>query len=268
MTIPFADWTVPAELPEGLQYLKGQQEIGHGDNGYHHWQLLAVFSRDVRLTVVKETFCNSAHAEPSRSAAADAYVWKEDTRVAGSQFELGRRAVKRNNATDWAAVRRNAVAGNLQDIPDDIYVRYYGTLCRIAADHQQPTAIERTTFVFWGLTGTGKTRDAWALAGQDAYAKDPNSKFWEGYRGQQHVIIDEFRGSINISHILRWLDRYPVHVEVKGSSRPLMATTFWITSNIHPRDWYPDLDNETKAALERRLICLEYPLLERGCDHE
>lgn len=268
LTIPFADWAVPENLPEGIQYIKGQQEIGHGENQYHHWQLLAVFRRDVRLTEVKRSFCDSAHAEPSRSAAADAYVWKEDTRVPDSQFELGRKALKRNNTADWDAVREHAKAGRLDEIPADIYVRYYGSLCRIAADNQQPVAIERRAYVFWGPTGTGKSRDAWALAGPGSYGKDPRTKFWEGYRGHQHVVVDEFRGGIDIAHVLRWLDRYPVNVEVKGSSRPLAATTFWFTSNIHPSAWYPDLDPQTFAALERRLIILSYPLSESTVDME
>jgi len=33
----------------------------------------------------------------------------------------------------------------------------------------------------------------------------------------------------------------------------LNAETIYITSNLHPNDWYPDLDDETKAALLRRL---------------
>jgi len=35
----------------------------------------------------------------------------------------------------------------------------------------------------------------------------------DGYRGQEHVVFDEFRGGIDISHVLRWFDRYPVIVE-------------------------------------------------------
>lgn len=77
-------------------------------------------------------------------------------------------------------------------------------------------------------------------------------------QGEQHVIIDEFRGGIDISHLLRWLDRYPVRVEVKGSSRPLVASKFWITSNLDPNWWYPDIDAETKSALMRRLEIIEF----------
>lgn len=131
--------------------------------------------------------------------------------------------------------------------------RHYNSLKRIAVDHMVPVGIERRVEVFWGTTGVGKSRRAWDEAGLDAYPKDPRSKFWDGYRGQEHVVIDEFRGGIDIAHMLRWLDRYPVIVEVKGSSVVLKATRIWITSNIPPEQWYPDLDEETKAALLRRL---------------
>lgn len=107
--------------------------------------------------------------------------------------------------------------------------------------------------VFWGKTGTGKSQRAWAEAGMAAYGKDPRTKWWCGYRGEEHVIIDEFRGDIDIAHMLRWLDRYPVRVEQKGSSRPLACTKIWITSNLDPRQWYPLVDEDTREAFLRRL---------------
>jgi len=54
-------------------------------------------------------------------------------------------------------------------------------------------------------------------------------------------------------------DRYPCNVELKGSSRVLVATNFWITSNLHPDQWYPDLDEATKLALKRRLVIVHMP---------
>jgi len=53
--------------------------------------------------------------------------------------------------------------------------------------------------------------------------------------------------------MLRWLDRYPVLVEIKGSSEVLKAKNIWITSNMPPEDWYPTIDEPTRAALLRRL---------------
>jgi len=90
-------------------------------------------------------------------------------------------------------------------------------------------------------------------AGMDSYPKDPNTKFWCGYVDQEHVVIDEFRGRIDISHLLRWLDRYPVNVELKGSSIPLRAKTIWVTSNLNVDEWYPEVDSQTLDALKRRI---------------
>lgn len=146
----------------------------------------------------------------------------------------------------------------MADIPSDVYIRYYGNLHKIRSDSQKPDFRSVTVNVFWGPTGTGKSHQAWERAGPDAYSKDPRSKFWCGYKDQSIVIIDEFRGAIDISHLLRWFDRYPVRVETKGSSRVLTANTFYVTSNLHPRDWFSDLDQETYKALERRLTITNF----------
>lgn len=255
LTIPHADFL--PYLPPNCAYIAGQLESGT-TGGYLHWQLLVAFATKVRLAAVKKTFGTSCHAELSRSSAARDYVWKDDTAIIGTRFELGEFKLRRNNSKDWDAVKRMAIAGNLEDIPADIYVRSYNNLKRIATDHLQPIGIQREVVVFWGRTGTGKSRRAWDEAGFQAYPKDPRTKFWDGYRGQKHVVMDEFRGGIDIAHLLRWFDRYPVIVEIKGSSVVLSAVKIWITSNLSPDDWYPDCDPETKAALRRRLTVTHF----------
>nr|QXN75705.1 MAG: replication associated protein [Virus sp.] len=256
LTIPHADF-VPY-LPPTVNHIVGQLE--RGDSGYLHWQIVVSFARKLRLGGVKSIFGDSCHAEPTRSAAAREYVHKEDTRVGGTRFELGTLPMRRGESCDWEAVRNNAKRGRLDDIPGDVYCRLYGNLKRIAVDHMAPIGLERTVNVYWGATGTGKSRRAWNEAGMDAFPKDPRTKFWDGYRNHRHVVIDEFRGGIDVAHLLRWFDRYPVVVEVKGSSVVLAATNIWITSNLDPRQWYPDLDQETLAALLRRLTITEFAL--------
>lgn len=41
-------------------------------------------------------------------------------------------------------------------------------------------------------------------------------KWMDGYYGQPLVIVDEFRGGVPPSRILRLVDRYPFQAEVKG----------------------------------------------------
>lgn len=254
-TIPDPNRSWTPQLPPNVAYIKGQLEQGEG--GLVHWQVFFTFAGKKSLHQVRGAWAPLVgHWELTRSAAAEDYVWKEDTRI-GEPFEFGQRAFRRNSAPDWALVKQNAELGNFDDIPPDLCIRYYGNLLKICSASLQPVGMVRSCTVLWGPTGTGKSHRAWEEAGLEAYSKDPRTKFWDGYSGQGTVVLDEFRGSIDISHLLRWLDKYPVRVEVKGSSIPLSATRFYITSNLHPVGWFPDLDATTYAALERRLEIIE-----------
>jgi len=255
-TLPHESFT-PYPVPN-TKWIRGQLE--QGESGYLHWQVLVAFSRKRSLSQVTEVFGSNTHWELSRSEAAAEYVWKEATRVQGTQFEFGAKPIQRSNPDEWDRIWESAVQGDLMAIPASIRVQNYRTLRDIKADYSQPIGMERTCHVFWGPTGTGKSRRAWDEAGLDAYPKDPRTKFWCGYRDQRTVVIDEFRGGIDISHMLRWLDRYPVIVEIKGSSVILRAEILYITSNVDPRLWYPDLDPDTLEALLRRLNIVYFPI--------
>lgn len=255
LTVPHHEFT--PFLPPTVCFIRGQLERG-GETGYLHWQILLITDRKVSRSTIKRLLGNSVHAELSRSSAADEYVWKQDTRVEGTQFELGVRPHRRNSKESWARIWELAKAGDYEQIDAQIRVQHYRTFRTIRADYAEPVGMVRSVHVFWGRTGTGKSRRAWDEAGMGAYPKDPRTKWWDGYRGQRNVVIDEFRGSIDIAHMLRWLDRYPVLVEIKGASVPLCVETIWITSNKDPRQWYPEVDAETLDALLRRLQIVHF----------
>lgn len=256
------DWLWGDECECGYAQCSVHNELAPGPDGpctctkkagFRHWQLVVGFKRKLRLGGVKSFFGERAHCEPTISKKAIDYVHKDETAIPETRFTLGKLSVSRGRSQDWDQIRDDCKAGRLDDIPGDIYVRHYGNVKRIATDHMRPDPIERSIHVYWGTTGVGKSRRAWDEAGFEAFPKDPRTKFWDGYSGQEHVVIDEFRGGIDIAHILRWFDRYPVVVEVKGSSVVLKAKKIWITSNLPPDQWYPDLDDATKEALFRRL---------------
>lgn len=190
-TIPADDHWIP-RVDEKCKYIKGQCEVGEG--GFRHWQVLLVFSTQVRLPQCKLYAGERAHVEPTRSPAAEDYVWKEQSRVEGSQFELGVQPFRRNDPVDWGRIREAAKDGRVDDIPDQVFVQNYQSIKRIEKDYMSAEGMERKIWFFYGVSGAGKSRRAWQEAGDDAYPKDPNSKFWDGYRGQENVVIDEFRG--------------------------------------------------------------------------
>ena len=257
LTLPAKQYVFsPNCLPDGIAFMRGQLELSN-DTELLHWQFVVYTVRKQRLSFVNRIY-KSAHVEVSRSSAVDQYVWKEDTRVEDTCFEIGLRPMRRNVSTDWDSIWNDAKNGKILDIPADVRIRCYSTLRRIEKDFMEPLPIEKQVDVYWGSTGTGKSRRAWSEAGFTAFPKDPNTKFWDGYNGHEFVVIDEYRGNISISNLLRWFDRYPVCVEVKGGAIVFRATRIWITSNLHPRDWYPTLDSETYQALERRLAITHF----------
>lgn len=254
IVIPFAKWSIPQTWSDDIQYICGQQEIGEG--GYHHWQIMCAFKTKKRLKAAKSYFCNEANLRLTKSEAADAYCWKEETRVEGTQFEHGKRAFQRNKKSDWDLIKADAQSGNFDNIPADIYMRYYGNITRIAKDHARPEfrhGIE--CHVYWGSTGTGKSHRAFQEA-PGAYIKNPNIKWWDGYQGESNVIVDEFSGLIDITYLLRWIDHYPCMVEVKGGAICLKCIKFIFTSNLHPDDWYPNAKPAHKQALLRRITSI------------
>jgi len=255
LTIPSDAWCPPTELGQLhplLRYVKGQKELGEG--GFIHWQVVCQSRKKCTITALKQCFCNEAHVEFTRSAAADQYVWKEDTRVADSQFEVGSKSLKRNSSADWDSVWDFAKAGDLLSIPADIRIRSYHTLKRIRKDYDTaPFRPNIQVYVFTGVSGSGKSHRMFQEAGPDYYIKSSTTKWWDGYRGESNVIIDEFRGQIAVEHLLKWCDKYPTFVEEKGGQQALKAERIWISSNKPIEEWYPDIDCLTLAALKRRV---------------
>jgi hypothetical protein len=73
--------------------------------------------------------------------------------------------------------------------------------------------------------------------------------FFDGYDGQEDVVVDEFYGWIPYDLLCRMCDRYPLLVDTKGGAVQFCPKRIWITSNKKPEDWYK-LD---MSAMFRRL---------------
>lgn len=111
---------------------------------------------------------------------------------------------------------------------------------------------QQEVYLFWGIPGSGKSHAAFEQAGVDAYEKVPTTKFWDGYTGQENIVIDDFCGDIGVTHLKRWLDKYPCKVECKFGCIPLTTKRWFITSNVPLEDWWPSIAQIHKDAIRRR----------------
>ncbi|QCW23680.1 MAG: replication-associated protein [Circoviridae sp.] len=86
------------------------------------------------------------------------------------------------------------------------YIKKYGS------EKREPPQV----YWLYGPTGSGKTRYAVDHCG-DKYWISHDEKWFDGYDGQENVILDDVRASsYKFNWLLRLLDRYPLQVPVKG----------------------------------------------------
>lgn len=118
-----------------------------------------------------------------------------------------------------------------------------------------------TVSVYYGDAGTGKTRRALETCekiGLSFYmvnSPQGGSIWYDGYVGQQAIIIDDFYGWIKPHDLYRLLDRYPLQLPIKGSHVWAQYSHVFITSNTEPLEWYKQevKDRLDLNALARRL---------------
>ena len=147
------------------------------------------------------------------------------------------------------------------------WVRYHAAFDRYLLLIRGNRNWQMDVYVYWGPPATGKSRFA-ADHYPGAFWMPPNSQWFDGYSGQDTIIIDDYYGWLPWSFLLRLLDRYPLPLPVKGGHVPMQAKTIVFTSNQHPDSWYKYEQNPhmNYEALRRRILdiiefraCSPYP---------
>jgi len=79
---------------------------------------------------------------------------------------------------------------------------------------------------------------------------------FDGYRGEDVIVFDEFRGQLKIYEMLNFLDGYPLELPCRYANKQACYTKVYLISNIPFDQQYPDVktkEPETWLALKRRI---------------
>lgn len=252
------------ELLEFLRTIDTVEEYAiareeHSDGG-QHFHVFVRFRTGVRWrdVLLFKFGARTADAQAARSVrAVIKYVEKDGDYISNIENleEFQGNKVRKRNRDILEMGANEAVDQGLVRIED--YTRVTASINSYCLHKTVVKATDECKGIWlYGDTDAGKSQMAlekWPMA----FQKSAN-KWWDGYRGQEVVILDDLgkaAGQRLAYHIKRWTDKWPAPGgEVKNGTIPLPFTLFVITSQWSIQDMF-DCQRD-RAAIKRRCMCV------------
>lgn len=246
-----------------------------GENGTYHTHLYLQGRGGINFSTIKKRF-DGGHFEVAKGTAAQNrdYVsksgkWeadkKHETCVDGTFEEWGEMPVERqgsrNDLADVYSMVKQGFSNYeiIEQIPDMMFQINNLEVVRQMVREEQFRNVWRNLMVtyVWGDTGTGKTRGIMEKYGYDkVYRVTDYSHPFDGYMGEEVILFEEFRSSLQLGDMLKYLDGYPVVLPCRYANKQACFTQVYICSNIPLAKQYTNiqLDNsEDYNAFLRRI---------------
>lgn len=223
-----------------VKFLRAGLETGDQEE-HEHLQCWMQLVSPMRLAAAKALFGDAnPHMEVMKGSVEqnEDYCSKQDS----EPLALGT-VPKQGQRSDLEAVQTAVKEGaSEKDLWEDhfpVMIKYDQAVKRYRRAIAQPRSPDEAPKIniLIGPSGCGKSSKCPTVS-DGAYWHPLDGKWWDGYEGQKIVVFDEFYGQYPYSQMLRILDRYPLTVELKGSTANLSATEFWFTSNQHWEQWW------------------------------
>lgn len=246
------------------KYIVYGREVGE-ECGTPHLQGYIVFDNPRALGGLKKDVHSTAHWEAAVAGADKnrTYCIKQGDFYERGVLPMSQKRKGEANADRWRDAKKAAVEGRLDDIPEDIYIQYYRTIKEIKKDHMvKPDDLDGLDNVWlYGPPGVGKSRYAREKY-PGAYFKLTN-KWWDGYQGEENVIIDDFELDHKVlgHHLKIWGDRYSFLAETKGGAIHIRPKRIIVTSNYSLAEIFTE--DSMYEAVKRRYKCVhfvQYPI--------
>ena len=103
----------------------------------------------------------------------------------------------------------------------------------------------------YGETGAGKTRLVMEEYGYESVYRVTNYAHpFDGYKGQDVIMFEEFRSSLPLSDMLIYLDGYPCILPCRYADKQACFTKVFIVTNIPLEKQYPNIQLESPESWE------------------
>lgn len=237
---------------EKFRYIIWGREVG--EEGTPHLQGYCELGSPQRLTAMKKLIPR-AHFERrlgNRDQARN-YCMKDGIVTEHGDWAAGGQGARNDINNLVKAVREGATFTELVvDMPLTVakHLKFYDRLVQTVEKEETKVFRNVDVHVLIGEAGTGKSRTARDLE-PDAFTVNPEDAFpFDGYDGEDAIIIDDFEGQLKYKHLLKILDGHQLRVNVKGGHRYARWHTVFITTNESIDKWY---QRGLTPALQRRI---------------
>lgn len=240
--------------------------------GTPHLQGFAQFRRQLSGNQLKKFNNRISWRGPPYSTAERCIIYcKEDGKFEerGTPHSQGRRTDLDEMKEDIMTGKTSVDQITIQN--PTMYHQYGRTLEKLQDLYQRKLyRTEMTEGIWlWGPTGVGKSKLAFENFNPDThYVWNSDNGWWDGYTGQEIVIIDEFRGQIPYNEILSLADRTPYAVRRRGREKiPFISKKVIITSSMPPEEVYKNLSvHDSLDQLRRRYQIIDLtPKIAQKC---
>lgn len=260
----------------GCNRAVGQFELAPS-TGRRHLQFYIEFNNPLRFNTARariSPILAGTHLEPRTFKAGYSYCTKEITRSNGPFFFPEFFEPQQGKRTDLD----DAINSLKSDGWDSVVDNFPCVLCKYpqgfkvlqSSYERRSRAVRRRldVLVLWGPPGLGKTTLAYQYSPSLYRLSVPtrgDRLWWDGYMGEDTLLLDDFYGQIPITFMLNILDGFPLRINVKASHTYANYTKVIITSNVCPDEWYRSVDDppvygkvgtipvQVLAAFKRRL---------------
>ena len=236
--------------------------------GKTHLQVSVQYKHAKTMSAVKMTFGGKSHIEMRRGTAFEA--WSYCLMECKPLFTKGVAPTEADVPSSWITpikvdIDAGASEWEIANSYPSSYLRYSTAIAKLIYMRDEHTLMNSwrdvTVTYLHGPTGCGKTRKVVGMTAKPhdvfrVYNYRQTNGLFDGYQGQDILLLEEFRHSIPIEQMLIILDGYYNALPCRYANKMARWTQVFIATNIPLDEQYPNMQQyqpETFRALERRI---------------